>query len=94
MPYQQAIKSTQTVFDDEESLFHREEFNRIYTFMKRLDTTHPIFATPPYQALKVAQQRQQWLQACNVIMANVNKKESTDIFALYAKHPFPTNPRK
>ena len=94
LPYQQAVKSTQTIFDDEVPLFHRKEFNRIYAYLKRLDTTQPLFATPPYQALKVAQERQQYLQACNVIMANVNKKESTNIFALYAKHPFPTNPRK
>ena len=91
MPYQKALKSTQTIFDDEEPVFHRKEFNRIYNYMKRLDTTQPLFATPPYQALKVAQQRQQWLQACNVIFAEVNRRESTEIFALYARHPFPTN---
>ena len=91
MPYQKAIKSTQTIFDDEEPVFHRKEFNRIHYYMKRLDTTQPIFATPQFQALKVAQQRQQWLQACNVIFAEVNRKESCEIFALYARHPFPTN---
>ena len=94
LPYQQANKATQTIFDDEVPLFHRKEFNRIYAYLKRLDTTQPLFATPPYQALKVAQERQQYLQACNVIIANVNKKESTDIFALYAAHPFPVTPRK
>ena len=64
--------------------------------MKKLDTKQPIFSTPPYEALKVAQQRQVWLQAWNGMMADFNKKESTDIFALYHRHPFqplPKNPQ-
>ena len=61
--------------------------------MKKLDTTNPLFATPPYQALKVAQERQQWLQALNIIIANVNKLEATTIFSLYHRYPFPANLR-
>jgi hypothetical protein len=91
-----AVKANQTHSQGDDAVFHREEFNRIYDLMKKLDTKQPIFLTPPYEALKVAQQRQIWLQAWNVIMADLNKSESTDIFTLYYHHPFqplPKNPQ-
>ena len=81
-------KSTQTLVDCE-SNFINAYFKKIYAIMKKLDTTNPLFATPPSQALKVAQERQQLLQAFNIIHANVNKLEASATFALYHRYPFP-----
>ena len=81
-------QSTQTLVDCEPN-FINADFKKINAIMKKLDTTNPLFATPPSQALKVAQERQQLLQAFNIIHANVNKLEASATFALYHRYPFP-----
>lgn len=96
MPVKTATIATQTCSQGDDTMFHREKFNRILGFMKKLDVKNTIFSTPPYEALKIAQQRQIWLQAWNRIMADVNVSESTDIFGLYFRYPFqpvPKNPK-
>ena len=96
LPVKKAVKATQTCSQGDDAVFHRENFNRIYGLMKKLDVKNNIFSTPPYEALKIAQQRQIWLQAWNRIMADVNVSESTDIFGLYFRYPFqpvPKNPK-
>ena len=96
LPVKKAVKATQTCSQGDDKVFHREKFNRIYGLMKKLDVKNTIFSTPPYEALKIAQQRQIWLQAWNRIMADVNVTESTEIFALYFRYPFqpvPKNPK-
>ena len=77
-------------------MFQKQVFKRIYDYMKKLDARKPGLSVNHFEALKVAQQRQIWLQAWNVLMANLNKKESIDIFTLYHRHtfqPFPKNPQ-
>ena len=69
--------------------FNNQYLRKIYHLMKKLDTENPILTTPPEVALMVAQQRQQVLQAINISLANLNKRESGTIFALYHRHPFP-----
>ena len=96
MPVKKTAKATQTGSQGDNAVFHREKFNRIYGLLKKLDAKSSIFSTPPYEALKIAQQRQIWLQALNRIMADVNVSESTDIFGLYFRYPFqpvPNNPK-
>ena len=98
LPVTKAAKATQTCSQGDDAMFQRERFNRIHEFMKKLDVQTTIFSTqiPPYEALKIAQQRQIWLQAWNRIMADVNVSESADIFGLYFRYPFqpvPKNPK-
>ena len=96
LPVKKAVKATQTFSQGDDAVFNREKFNRIYGLMKKLDVQTTIFSTPAYEALKIAQQRQIWLQAWNRIMADVNVSESTDIFGLYFRYPFqpvPQNPK-
>ena len=69
--------------------FKNQYLRKIGTLMKKLDTESPILTTPPEVALMVAQQRQQILQSINIALANLNKRESGTIFALYHRHPFP-----
>merc|ERR1711997_912518 len=98
LPVTKAAKATQTCSQGDDAVFQRERFNRIYELMKKLDVQTTIFSThiPPYEALKIVQQRQIWLQAWNRIMADVNVSESADIFGLYFRYPFqpvPKNPK-
>ena len=72
--------------------FNHPELRKMYGLMKKLDSENPILTTSAEAALMMAQQRQQWLQALNVLMANLNKRESGSIFALYHRHPFPRFP--
>ena len=81
-------QSTQTLTDCESNFFNAD-FKKINAIMNKLDTTNPLFATPQAQALKVAQKRQQMLQAFNIISANVNKLKASATFALYHRYPFP-----
>ena len=93
LPVKKVVKATQTLSQGDNAVFRREQFNRIYGLMKKLDVQNTIFSTPPYEALKIAQQRQIWLQAWNRIMADVNVSESTDIFGLYFRYPFQPVPK-
>ena len=96
LPIKKAIKSTQTYYQRDDALFKDHDFNKIYDFMKKLDTKTPESSTTHLEALQVAQQRQIWIQAWNVLMANLNKKEAIDIFTLYHRHtfqPFLKNPQ-
>ena len=88
MPIKKAVKSTQTYYQSDDALFQDHDFNQIYDFMKRLETKRSESSTTHLEALKVAQQRQIWIQAWNVIMANLNKKEAIDISTLYHRHTF------
>ena len=81
-------QSTQTLIDSESS-FNNDDFSKVHTIMKKLDTSNPLFVTPPSQAFQVIQQRQQLLQALNIIHANINKKEATTTFAIFHRYPFP-----
>ena len=87
MPIKKAVKSTQTFYQRDDALFQNHDFNKIYDFMKKLDTKLES-STTHVETLKVAQQRQIWIQAWNVLMANLNKKEAIDIFTLYHRHTF------
>ena len=96
LPIKKAIKSTQTYYQRDDALFQDRDFNKIYDFMKKLDTRRSESSTTHLEALQVAQQRQIWIQAWNVLMANLNKKEAIDIFTLYHRHtfqPFLKNPQ-
>ena len=96
LPNKKAIKSTQTYYQRDDALFQDHNFNKIYDFMKKLDTKTSESSTTHLEALQVAQQRQIWIQAWNVLMANLNKKEAIDIFTLYHRHtfqPFLKNPQ-
>ena len=57
--------------------------------MKKLDTSNPLHVTPPSQTFQVIQHRQGLLQAMNIIVANVNKKEATTTYAMFHQSPFP-----
>ena len=83
MPIKKAVKSTQTFYQRDDALFQNHDFNKIYDFMKKLDTKLES-STTHVETLKVAQQRQIWIQAWNVLMANL----ATDIFTLYHRHTF------
>ena len=48
-------QSTQTLTDCKSNFFNTD-FKKINAIMKKLDTTNPLFATPPSQALKIAQE--------------------------------------
>ena len=69
--------------------FNNQTLRKMNGLMKKLDNELPIMMIPIDEALIRAQQRQQWLQALNLLMANLNKKESGAIFALYHRYPFP-----
>ena len=84
-----ARKPTKSLLNAVRPGFSNQYLRKICTLMKKLDTENPILTTPPEVALMVAQQRQQWLQALNIALANLNKRESGTIFALYHRHPFP-----
>ena len=88
LPIKKAIKSTQTYYQRDDALFQDRDFNKIYDFMKKLDTRRSESSTNHLEALQVAQQRQIWIQAWNVLMANLIKKEAIDIFTLYTRHTF------
>ena len=81
-------QSTQTLIDSESS-FHNDDFSKIHTIMKKLDTSNPLHVTPPSQTFQVIQQKQGLLQALNIIHANINKKEATTTFAMFHRYPFP-----
>ena len=82
-------KPTQTLLNAMKPGFNNQDLRKIFGLMKKLDTDNPIITTPPEVALMVAQQRQQWLQALNIAVANLNRKEAGMIFALYHRYPFP-----
>ena len=85
-----AKKPTKALPNAARSGFTNQYLQKIYILMKKLDTTgNPILATPPEMALMMAQQRQQVLQTLNIVLANLNKRESGTIFSLYHRHPFP-----
>ena len=88
LPIKKAVKSTQTFYQRDDALFQNHDFNKIYDFMKKLDTKRLESSTTHLETFKVAQQRQLWIQAWNVLMANLNKKEAIDIFTLYHRHTF------
>ena len=81
-------QSTQTLIDSESS-FHNDDYSKIHTIMKKLDTSNPLYVAPPSQTFQVIQQRQGLLQALNIIHANINKKEATTTFAMFHRYPFP-----
>ena len=81
-------ESTQTLIDSESS-FHNDDYSKIHTIMKKLDTSNPLYVAPPSQTFQVIQQRQGLLQALNIIHANINKKEATTTFAMFHRYPFP-----
>ena len=72
--------------------FNNQILRKMHGLMRKLDNELPIMMIPIDEALIRAQQRQQWLQALNSLMANLNKKESGAIFALYHRYPFPRFP--
>ena len=82
-------KPTKSLLNAVRPGFANQQLRKICSLMKRLDTENPILTTPPEEALMVAQQRQQCLQSLNIALANLNKRESGTIFALYHRHPFP-----
>ena len=88
LPIKKAVKSTQTYYQRDDALFQDNDFNKIYDHMKKLDTKRLESSTTNWEVLKVAQQRQIWIQAWNIMMANFNKKEAIDIFTLYHRHTF------
>ena len=88
LPIKKAVKSTQTYYQRDDALFQDHDFNKVYDFMKKLDTKRLESSTTHLESLKVAQQRQIWIQAWNVLMANLNKKEAIDVFTLYHRHTF------
>mgnify|MGYP001179193089 FL=1 len=83
-----SAQSTQTLIDSESS-FHNDDYSKIHTIMKKLDTSNPLHVTPPSQTFQVIQHRQGLLQAMNIIVANVNKKEATTTYAMFHRSPFP-----
>ena len=87
-----ARKPTRSLLNAMKPGFNNQDLRKMFGLMKKLDTENPILTTEPEVALMMAQQRQQWLQALNIVVANLNKKESGTIFALYHKYPFPRYP--
>ena len=87
-----ARKPTKSLLNAMKPGFNNQDLRKMFGLMKKLDTENPINTTPPEAALMMAQQRQQWLQALNIVVANLNKKESGMIFALYHQFPFPRYP--
>ena len=81
-------EATQT-FIDTESSFYNDDYSKIHAIMKRLDTSNPLHVTQPSQAFQVIQNRQGLLQAMNILVANVNRKEATTTYALFHQAPFP-----
>ena len=86
LPIKKAIKSTWTCYQRNDALFQDHDFNKIYHFMKKLDTRKSESSTTHLEALQVPQRRQTWIQAWNVPMANLNKREVSNIFTLYQPH--------
>ena len=82
-------KPTKAVINALKPGFNNQDLRKIFGLMKKLDTDNPNTTTPPEVALMAAQQRQQWLQALNIGVANLNRKEAGIIFALYHRFPFP-----
>jgi hypothetical protein len=82
-------KPTKAVINALKPGFNNQDLRKIFGLMKKLDTDNPNITTPPEVALMAAQQRQQWLQALNIGVANLNRKEAGIIFALYHRFPFP-----
>ena len=54
--------------------------------MKKLDTRKSESSTTHLEALQMPQRRQTWIQAWNVPMANLNKREVSNILTLYLPH--------
>ena len=88
MPIKKAVKSTQTHYQNDDTLFQDHDFNQTYDFRKILEIKRSESSTTHLEVLKVAQQRQIWIQAWNVNMENLNTKEAIDICTLYHYHTF------
>ena len=85
-------KPTQSLLNVMRPGFNNPDLRKLFALMKKLDTENPINTTTPEVALMMAQQRQQWLQGLNMVVAKLNMRESGTIFALYHQFPFPRYP--
>ena len=85
-------KPTKSLLNVMKPGFNNPDLRKLFALMKKLDTGNPINTTPPEAALMMAQQRQQWLQGLNMVVAKLNMRESGTILALYHQFPFPRYP--
>ena len=93
LPTKRGVKKpTRSLLNTMKPGFNHPDLRKMFGLMKKLDTENPINTTPPEVALMMAQQRQQWLQGLNMIVAKLNMRESGTIFALYHQFPFPRYP--
>ena len=85
-------KPTRSLLNVMKPGFNNPDLRKLFALMKKLDTGNPINTTPPEAALMMAQQRQQWLQGLNMVVAKLNMRESGTILTLYHQFPFPRYP--